>query len=1026
MFNKILKFFLENSRVNYTLFLLVFAVGIYSYIKTPKEIFPSFDLDMIVVSGHYNGASIDTLNKIIVQGLEDDLKSVQDVENITSTITPSKFSIILELKKGTNRYNTASKIKDIVNVSKLNLPSDMDDPIVETLELNKKILEISLYTDKNNTNILKQKAIDLKSVILNIKNISNVAIYGYSDKFYEILLNEKKIEALGIKLNDVYSAIKTISNIYPLGKVEDKKQHYYITTSNGAKTQSELQNTQIIASNKIIYLKDIAKISKKYKDTSTLFSLNNKNAINLIINQSATGDATKIDKQIQKVLDIFNQKNINIQSKIIDNQSKQIKERLNIVISNIILGLIIITLIVALLINIRMAIVIMIGIPTSFVIAALFFYQMGYTINLISLVGVLLALGIIIDDAMVVSENIQQYVEEGMDIKEAAIKGTTEMVKPVTIASLTTLFAFLPSLMLSGTMGEVVKLIPIALSALIIASLIESFIFLPIHAVHTLKKDVKTLSWNKANKVYSSIIHFFVKWRKSFLFVFIFGIPLLSIIILKNSHFQMFPTFDSTIIHIVLKNNVNTKLEENNKIAKLITQEILTQKNLWNIKNITTTTGHRKDSGGNKENYPYTMSISVELNQLKPQNFVDKFITPYLSFYYDNTYMTRDKTSQTISKELIKFLKDKKLKEKYNLVDLSVVQKKMGPIKADIKIGLVGDNWIKIDSYIVKLKKELNSIDGILSVSGSTSKGVEELKLNINDYGLSLGIDEGYLTSILTNKYLNIKKATTFDKDGILDINIKSFYKNDLANFKLQQIQLKNGQFVRLNEIVTFKIIKSFEKITKENGEINLYLFSNVDPKIITASEVLEKITPILNQIRKDNIKIVLKGEAKKNKELKNDMKFATTLAMVLILLSILYLFNSFKQTFIVMSVIPYSLFGVLLGHQIMGVNLGMTSMIGALGLAGVVINDGIIMMTYLKNAKTMNEMFIASTKRFRPIILTSVTTIIGVSSLIFFPTGQAVIFQPMAIALGFGLAWGTILNLIYLPVLFVFTSKLK
>ena len=199
-----------------------------------------------------------------------------------------------------------------------------------------------------------------------------------------------------------------------------------------------------------------------------------------------------------------------------------------------------------------------------------------------------------------------------------------------------------------------------------------------------------------------------------------------------------------------------------------------------------------------------------------------------------------------------------------------------------------------------------------------------------------------------------------------------------------------------------------------------------MNTKVTTASQVLSKIQPLLQKIKKDGVKVVLKGEAAKNKDLKNDMKLATSLAMVLILLSILYLFNSFRETFIVMSVIPFSLLGVLLGHQFMGVNLGMTSMIGALGLAGVVINDGIIMMTYLKRAKTIDEVFFWASKRFRPIILTSLTTLIGVSSLIFFPTGQAVIFQPMAIALGFGLAWGTILNLIYLPVLYTLSHKLK
>jgi multidrug efflux pump subunit AcrB len=182
----------------------------------------------------------------------------------------------------------------------------------------------------------------------------------------------------------------------------------------------------------------------------------------------------------------------------------------------------------------------------------------------------------------------------------------------------------------------------------------------------------------------------------------------------------------------------------------------------------------------------------------------------------------------------------------------------------------------------------------------------------------------------------------------------------------------------------------------------------------------------MFDQIRENGVKLIFKGEAEKKAELKRDMLLATALALVLIMISMLYLFNSFRETFIVISVIPFSILGVLIGHQVMGLNLSMPSMIGALGLSGVVINDGIIMMTYLKKAKTLNDIFSRATKRFRPIIITTVTTIIGMSSLILFPSGEAVIFQPIAIALGFGLAWGTVLNLIYLPVLYTITHKLR
>jgi len=274
--------------------------------------------------------------------------------------------------------------------------------------------------------------------------------------------------------------------------------------------------------------------------------------------------------------------------------------------------------------------------------------------------------------------------------------------------------------------------------------------------------------------------------------------------------------------------------------------------------------------------------------------------------------------------------------------------------------------------------------------------------------------------------YLGRKKATALDDVNMLDIKIKREKIDSFKDFENLEIPIGDGTFVLLKDIATLKIVKSFEKITKDSGEINFYVFANVDSKIITATEVLSAIKPILDDVKKSGIKIQIKGESEKKKELARDMITASVFAIVLIMISMLYLFNSFKDTFILMSVIPFSFLGVLLGHMIMGLNLSMPSLIGGLGLAGVVINDGIIMMDFIQRGKNIEDIYRLASKRFRTIILTSVTTLIGLSSLIFFPTGQAAIFQPMAIALGFGLAWGTILTLLYLPVLYSFANRMK
>jgi len=1026
MFERVLRFFVDNARMNYVLFVMIFAAGIWSYNKMPKEIFPTFDMDMISISGGYTGASVDILDRMAVTEIEDNVKSLEGVIETTTMISPGRFSIILELQKGKDRYAMANKVKDAVSLTLGNLPSDMDEPTVNVMDRARDLINISLTSDKFTVDEMKQFADDFKSKILTIGGISEVTVFGDSDKYYEILLDDKKLDAYDIDKNEIFSTLSKLSYIFPIGKIEDSKKHYYISTYNGAKSAYELSNTLIKLSNVSLYLKDIATIEKRYEDSDTLYSFNGKNSISLSIKQLDSANAMVISSDIKKLISKVQDKQKNIDISISDDNSDRIKERLDIVGSNIFIGIIFIVLLVWLLINARMSFIIFLGIPTSFVIAALYMYLFGYSINLISLVGVLIAIGIVVDDAIVVSEHIQQYIEEGMEPKEAAIQGAKEMVEPVTIASLTTLFAFLPALLISGTMGEVMKLIPIALSALVVASLIESFIFLPIHASHTLKVGAKVTNWSFMNSFYSKVIHFFMRWKKSFLVVFIIVVPLLTVTMVKSSKFQMFPSFDADDIKISIKANQNTTLEESFEIVKKIEQDLIAKKDEYFIKSIDSRAGYRRDSGSNTEKFPYVMYMTVELEKLAPSNFLDKYITPHLSFYYDINERTRTKTSQELSKELTKFINKHDYKKQFNLTEISVLERKVGPIKADIKIGLVSNDDQKIVKSLERLTKELKAIEGTTSVANSAKFGIDEIKLKVNDYGQSLGVTESMVGSYLSNLYLSSKKSVSFDAKDMLDIKIESLNKDNFEQFKTTPIPLSNGVVVALNEVCDFEVKKSFEQLVKNNGEKNFYIYANVNPSIITASEVLEKIQPTLDEIKKSGIKLVLKGEAAKNKELARDMMAAAALAVTLIMLSMLYLFNSFRETAIVMSVIPFSFLGVVLGHKFMGLNLSMPAIIGALGLAGVVINDGIIMMTYLKKAKTIEEVFYRATKRFRPIVLTTITTLIGMSSLIFFATGQAVIFQPIAIALGFGLAWGTILNLIYLPVLYTFANRLK
>lgn len=1021
MFSNFLQFFIVNSRMNYLLFLLIFLVGIYSYVKMPKEIFPSFELDTISIKGVYTGASIDILEKMAVKRIEDEVKNIEGIREMTTVISPEKFIILLELDKNIDKYNTSDKIKDSISLISQYLPNDMDKPTVEVVSVGKALMGISVLSSTVPHREIINSAKRLKEKISTIKNIESITIYGDAEIYYDIRINSQKIQAFGLDEKSVATAIQGLSYIYPIGKLEDTQRgHYYLSTYNGKKEAIGLLDTQLLVEGKHFYLKDIAYVEKRYEDSSTLFSVDKKDAVNIVISMSENGNAFELSTQIHNLINTMNQNDSSISYHIYKDHSIRIKDRLNIVVSNIILGILLITLLVMLLINSRMSFVIFLGVPTSFVLGAFYLYITGQTINLVSLIGVLIALGIIVDDAIVVSENIQQHIEAGKEPKEASLLGAKEMFKPVTIASLTTLFAFIPALMIEGRLGQVIELIPITVSVLVLASLVESFVFLPIHAAHVLTPKSKPRSWDKANQFYKLIVSFLIKYRKSFLTIFIILVPLLIFKQINESRFKMFPKFDSTIIKIAFKAKANTSTEESLSILKIIEEDIYKYKEQFSIEHMNSIAGWRQDSTGERENYPYVGQITIELHALKAQNFLDTYITPSLSFYDIESNPIRDKKSTLIAQELRDFIKKENYQQRFNLRDIDVIEKTVGAIRSDIKIGLISNNNTKVIHYMQELKEYLLDMKGVIFVDDGIKFGIDEIKLKVNSYGESLGLNEQKLGEVLSSLYLEKKIAIAFDSTNLLEFRLRSEQKDSLESFKDFKFDLGEYGKVVLKDVVDFQTIKSFEKVVKDSGEKNFYLYANINSKMITSSEVIMKLQPLLENIRAEGIKVKFKGEYEKQETLKSDMLAASILSLVLITLCLLYLFNSFRETFMMISVIPLSLLGVLIGHDLFDVNLSLFSIIGMLGLSGVVINDGIIMMMKLKKATDLEEIYHLASSRFRPIILTTVTTVLGLSTLMLFPTGQAIIFQPMAITLGCGLLWGTMLNLFYLPVLFV------
>ncbi|WP_421716894.1 efflux RND transporter permease subunit [Arcobacter arenosus] len=1022
MIKTIIEFGLKKPILNHFLLFFIFILSVFAYFQIPKEIFPPSNMDAVTITGTYAGASSDLLDKIAVEDIEDELLSVGEVDKITSVIKNGYFTITAELKQGEDSNLVVDDIKDIVTKVKTNLPSDMDEPIVKNMIHNFPLITVAVYS-KNNTSKeeLLDIADDVKSKIQQLKDLENVSVLGKSDKELHIIFNESKIEAFNLSNTAVISAIQSLSTIFPVGIIKDTSRHYYLSTFNGEKDVETIKNTIIKVGETKLRIKDIADITYTYGDVQDKSHFNGERNVAVSISKSEEGDAIDLVKQIKEITKEFEKQYTNVQFDTYIDTSIWVKNRLNTVVSNILFGLVLLFIALLLFINVRIALVIAIGIPTSFMIGLISADALGYSLNMLSLLGALIALGMLVDEAIVVGENIYRHMEMGKDKFEAARDGAIEMYPAVLTATATTIFAFLPILLMTGQTGKFMQILPIMISILLLSSLIEAFFFLPLHAnqllrvSHEDRKSHKVWDFNK--NLYRNILSYLLKGRFLALTIFVFAIFASTFILIKSSKFQFLPDFDSTQIYITGSVGVGKKIEQTEQTVFELEKQLLNTLDFkTEIQSVSSVTGMKLDGQNQPQYEEFYFQIFVNLYERAPQNSFEKYINPYLSPKYDDKDMIRSNSAQDIER----IVKDK-LQKYINSGDfdeLKVFVPKAGIVKNDLELAVSGDNN-EVRKIAQILKDELAKIKGVSNIADDSLTGNYELKFKVNAYGYELGFSEESILSELRPLYFKGTYSKMFDDKGIIDIVFKSKNKDELKSLNSFEVTVPGtNQKVLLSQVADFIKVPAYSQIFKENNKRITSVtasFTNT-----TSSDVFEKLNPVLEDLKtKTNVSIDIKGEQEENEKVKKEMAQAALMAIILIFIALVWMFDSMIKPLIIISTIPLSILGVYFGHFIMGVNITMPSLIGMVGLAGVIVNDGIIMMDFIKKAKNLEELKDYAVLRLRPILLTSITTVLGLSTLIFFASGQALILQPMALSLGYGILWATILNLYYVPMVY-------
>lgn len=1033
MIRKFIEFSIDKPILNHLLLIFILSMSIFAYINIPKEIFPPMNMDKITINGGYVGTSADILDKMVVQSIEEDLQNINELDTLKTTIKNGSFSIIADIKSGADNIEVLNDVKDIISSVKKDLPADMADPIAKIQTHAFPLVLIALSGDVDKKELLL-RAEELKSELSKFKTLSDITIRGDADDELVIRLNEQKIRALELQPSLVISSLQNISSIFPIGTIKERGKHLYISTFNGEKKSQTISDTIISIGDKRVKIGDIAEVSFELSDSNELSHYNGVRNISINISKSKDGNAIKLVKEIREVLTQMSKINPDLNYDIYTDTSIWIKNRLNIVFSNIIFGLMLVFIAMMVFINRGIALVVAIGIPMSFMIGLIVTDLLGNSLNMLSLLGALIALGMLVDEAIIVAENIYRYMEDGMEKREAAIVGATEMFPAVLTATLTTVFAFLPMLLLSGEMGTFIKIIPVMITVLLLSSLFEAFYFLPLHAHDFLKvsKDASFTKrmWKGMNSIYSKILHFLFKRKWLSLIVMVATILSLTFILIKNSKFQLFPEFDTTQVYVYGTLNINNELKDTEKIVTKIEKKLLKYQHPKDISSITSVIGFKMDAKNRAELGENLFHIFIDLHERAPSNFFDKYISPYLSLEYDGSILVRKNDAKTIAKDIEKIVAPfRNMKDKNGAVfdELVVKVPGAGVVASDVEISLSGKTQQEILKGLHILEKSLLSIKGVNNVSNDANIGEKELKLRVNKYGQQLGFNEQLISNELRAYYLKGEYGKMFNSGGLLRIKIESSINKSIDSINNVELNIPStDKYVALKDICDFVMIQGFVTLKKEDGVRIRSVYASLDKKVVTSAEVMKKIAPTIEKLKKDGYKVEIKGEEKENQKNIAEMIRSALIAVFLIFITLVWLFDSIKKSLIVISTIPLVLLGVLIGHMVMGLNLSMPGLIGVVGLAGVVVNDGLIMVDFIRYAKNTEELMDRAKTRLRPILLTSLTTVLGLSSLIFFASGQAMILQPMAVSLGFGIAWATVLNLIYVPLLYAVIYKIK
>ena len=1000
----------------------IFILGIFGMLNMSSTFFPETESKMINIQVVYPGSSPEEIEEGIVSKIEENLKGITGVERVTSVSSENTGTVMVEVAKG---YATDLILTDVKNaVDQINsFPALMEPPTVFKLENLNFVISFALSGDVD-LRTLKEFGRQAEDDLRAIEGISKIELSGFPEEEIEIAFREKDLQAYQLTFAQATRAVQVANLDITGGTIKGEKEELLIRARNKKFYADELRNIIVkqTPGGGIVRLHQVADIKDQWEDNPSRSYMNGESAVVITVQNTLEENALDIADMVLQYVDEFNENNDVVKANIVRNESQYLVQRIGLLTKNGLVGFGIVLVLLAMFLHWRLAFWVAIAIPISFAGMFICAYALGATINVISLFGMILVIGILVDDGIVICESIYQEYENGLAPVKAASVGTMKVFPAVFGSILTTCIAFSGFYFVEGTFGDFFGSLSTIVIFSLIFSLIEGAFILPAHVAHSkalkatgnqkgrlLKALDKVMNWLRY-EVYAPALDFSLR-NKAVVIASLTALLLLTIGAVQGGVIRstFFPNieFDFSLIQLKMPAGTNENITRN-----------------W-IDKIESDVYELNDELSNKY-YDNEKEMFVRIQKTLGPTNSDGMISI--------TILDAEERGDSIKVSQL----NQMLREKIGPIPDAEIFTigAAGAFGKPVSLTLSGNDLTDLRRATEELKDSLRNLEELTDIADDNQSGLREVNVKLNDKGLYLGLNLQEVISQVRQGFFGseIQRLQRGRDEVRVWVRYKEDERSSIDQLENMRIRFNDGREFPLGEIADFSIERGVIAINRISGKRGITVEANLSNVEASSQEINANIqSEILPKIlaKYPTVGFSIEGEARDSAKSFGSMAVVFPIAMLLMFFVIALTFQSIGQTMIVAVIIPFGMIGVGWGHYLMDFQLSMSSYLGIFALIGVLVNDTLVFITnynQLLQEGMPQEQAVrqAGLNRFRPIVLTSVTTISGLLPLIFEKSVQAQFLIPMAISVAFGLMIVTIVILLLVPVLLVIINRIR